>query len=188
MSDISKHLGDERRLKLSIDKIKEVISKSTPVVNWYAHTEDKTVRGPFGRWFTASGEDKHLANINNDVEYCAMAMTILPEMVEEIQHLKQQLDDLQSSFNDRVKVIELQNEDKKHLKQQLEEKECKICGASDADIIKHNEELHKLLKDAVEVIHWYAMPSINHHAYHDVMGTNLNIKAEQFLAKYRREK
>ena len=93
MSDISKHLGDERRLKLSIDKIKEVISKSTPVVNWYAHTEDKTVRGPFGRWFTASGEDKHLASINNDVEYCAMAMTVLPELVKEIQQLKQQLED-----------------------------------------------------------------------------------------------
>lgn len=99
MSDISKHLGDERRLRLSINKIKEVISKSTPVVNWYAHTEDKTVRGPFGRWFTASGEDKHLANINNDVEYCAMAMTILPEMVEEIQQLKQQLEEAVEVIN-----------------------------------------------------------------------------------------
>ena len=92
MNDISKHLGDERRLKLSIDKIKEYISKSTPVVNWYAHTEDKTVRGPFGRWFTASGEDKHLADIRNDVEYCAIAMTILPDI---IYQLEQQLEEQQ---------------------------------------------------------------------------------------------
>jgi len=116
MSDISKHLGDERRLRLSINKIKEVISKSTPVVNWYAHTEDKTVRGPFGRWFTASGEDKHLANINNDVEYCAMAMTILPEMVEEIQQLKQQLSDTKTDN------INWMNKNKQ-LKQQLEKAE-----------------------------------------------------------------
>lgn len=62
------------------------------------------------------------------------------------------------------------------LKQQLESCQNELSGISGQ------------LKEAVEVIHWYAMPSINHHAYHDIMGTNLNIKAEQFLAKYRGEK
>ena len=90
MSDIKKHLGDERRVKLEIEKIKETISKSTVVVNWYAHIEDNTVRGPFCRWFKAVGEDKKLANIGNDVEYCALAMTILPNLVNEYEKLQEQ--------------------------------------------------------------------------------------------------
>lgn len=90
MSDIKKHLGDERRISLNLEKIKEIISKSTVVVNWYAHTEDNTIRGPFCRWFKAVGEDKKLANIGRDVEYCALAMTILPNLVNEYEILQEQ--------------------------------------------------------------------------------------------------
>jgi len=64
---------------------------------------------------------------------------------------------------------------------------CNFGSANEVWYFKEQElaKLKRELKEAVEVIHWYAMPSINHHAYHDIMGTNLNIKAEQFLAKYR---
>ena len=90
MSDTKKHLGDERRVRLEIEKIKETILKSTVVVNWYPHTEDNTVRGPFGRWFTAIGEDVNLASLSRDVEYCALAMTILPNLVNEYEKLQEQ--------------------------------------------------------------------------------------------------
>ena len=119
---------------------------------------------------------------------------------KQIEQLKQQLEsmtnkcaELNYDKNCLISDLNQSRENERQLKQQLEsiEKEnrgLKMMLNHVAGVEHVCEDLEVKLAEAVEVIHWYAMPSINHHAYHDIMGTNLNIKAEQFLAKYRGEK
>lgn len=95
MSNYTDWKGDERRARYSLDELKELIKKSTKVVNWYAHGYDgqegfsASVRGPFNRWFKVStvSEDykKDVAYAGDDAEYCAAAMNSLPFLVDRIE-------------------------------------------------------------------------------------------------------
>ena len=73
-------------------ELKDLASKSTQVVGWYPHGYDRTVQGPFCRWFTCSEVlpeyEKHVGSVENDVRYCAAAMNAVPALVGYIEELK----------------------------------------------------------------------------------------------------
>ena len=71
-------------------ELKEIIAKSTPVVNWYDHGyEDGTIRGPFNRWFKCSEVSPeyrdNVSDIANDVAFACAAMQNFLPLIKEIQ-------------------------------------------------------------------------------------------------------
>ena len=83
-------------LKNIIQKLKDSQRSSTPVNNWYAHSNE--VRGPYNRWFTCSEVDlaykSNVASTKKDCEYAANAMNYLPIIIEEYEKVKKELDEL----------------------------------------------------------------------------------------------
>ena len=78
------------------------------------------------------------------------------------------------------------NKEIQQLKKQLEEKECNICGASDVDIIKYNEQLHQQLKEAIDVIGFYGNRfswDFSRHSDHEYYAGA--IKDDDSLLKYK---
>lgn len=77
-------------------EIREALDRSTKVVAWYPHPRE--VRGPFCRWFTCSEASNGMgdpinypvpvAKIEDDVKYCAIAMNSVPELLAEIDRLR----------------------------------------------------------------------------------------------------
>jgi hypothetical protein len=73
-----------------LKKLREILDKSTPVVAWYAHEYDNTVRGPWNRWFKIDGPTEPevqngrvcRASAENDVKYAAMALTEFPRLLD----------------------------------------------------------------------------------------------------------
>lgn len=90
-----------------LDYLKEVCAKSTNVVGWYAHGYDGTVRGPFCRWFTCSEVSpeyrKHVADVSDEVEFAAAAMTSLPFLLKLIDEKNAKIKELKA---DMVKILE----------------------------------------------------------------------------------
>lgn len=87
------------RLTAELEKeIEEKLENSTKVVKWYPYAYPHTVRGPYGRWFLASGGeiygDEHVADIQDDVKYCAIAMNSVPILLNEIKALRKEISDL----------------------------------------------------------------------------------------------
>jgi hypothetical protein len=74
-------------------ELKDVITKSTQVVNWYDHgLEDGTIRGPWNRWVTCSENieevDKgYVAHRADDVAFACAAMQNFLPLVNEVQSL-----------------------------------------------------------------------------------------------------
>jgi hypothetical protein len=78
--------GDERREKLDINKLKELMKNSTNVVNWYPYMETNgaTVRGPWSRWFRVDDVDygkEHVSSALDDAKYAAAAMNSMPALL-----------------------------------------------------------------------------------------------------------
>ena len=90
-----------------LTKLKELCKKSTQVVGWYAHGYDRTVRGPFCRWFTCSEVSpeyqKHVASVYDEVEYCAAAMNSMPALLELLDQKEAKIKELKA---DMVRMIE----------------------------------------------------------------------------------
>lgn len=70
-------------------EIKARAEATTKVVAWYPHSEDLTVRGPFGLWFhleeVPEKYKQHVAYAGDDVKYCAMAMNTLPKLLAALE-------------------------------------------------------------------------------------------------------
>lgn len=66
------------------DQLRELESKSTRVVAWYAHSEE--VRGPFHRWFTCSEVNPEYKNQvawqSDDCQFAAAAMNNLLPLLD----------------------------------------------------------------------------------------------------------
>jgi hypothetical protein len=75
-----------------IEALLEAQAKSTPVVAWYAHTEDLTIRGPWNRWFKVSGPTfEHQCNgkvvradAERDVEFLTLAANLAGDLAREL--------------------------------------------------------------------------------------------------------
>lgn len=95
--EYKKHKGDERRIRYTLEQLKEITSKSTQVVNWYPHS-DGTIRGPYCRWLIVTGGDgdrEYTSPIRNDVEYASMAMNALPFLIEDKEKLEEIVEKLE---------------------------------------------------------------------------------------------
>lgn len=72
------------------EQLRVLESKSTPVVAWYAHTDE--VRGPFGRWLTCSNVSpeyqKHVAWKNDECAFAAAAMNNLLSLLDALDNLE----------------------------------------------------------------------------------------------------
>jgi len=83
-----------------IENLKQLKSKSTRVVGWYAHY--KEVRGPFCRWFTCSEveppHDKDVATTMDDCAYAAACMNDVPELVKAYEQIFELLKDIAPSW------------------------------------------------------------------------------------------
>jgi len=92
-----------KRKLIDRDLLRDLVDKSTQVVNWYAHTAE--VRGPFGRWFTCEGgsngmgdEVKYptpVASISDDCRFAAAAMSNLEPLLDELDKKDQKIAELQ---------------------------------------------------------------------------------------------
>jgi hypothetical protein len=78
------------------EQLRELITKSTPVVGWWEHTS--TIRGPWHRWFTCElGTDEkgeHLAPVEDDVRFAAAAMNNLVHLLDELDEQDKKIYDL----------------------------------------------------------------------------------------------
>ena len=79
----------------SFEYFKKVCQKASRVVGWWAHSEDNTIRGPFGRWFTCSEipleYKKYMSDISDDVEYASTAMNAFPHLLNHIETLEREI-------------------------------------------------------------------------------------------------
>jgi hypothetical protein len=79
------------------DKLREIASKATQVVSWYAHPAE--VRGPFHRWLNISEvDDKYKGNVASqadDAEFAAAAMNNLVPLLDTIDKLEKQVKSLE---------------------------------------------------------------------------------------------
>lgn len=139
------HKGDERRETYSLDQLKELIVKSTKVVNWYPYfdKENPTIRGPHTRWFTVSGGNTaYTADPNDDANYAAAAMNALPSLIEKLELTTNALNNetrIRQNYVD--KVVELNKKvDELSWDGALNEAEDKI-----AKLEKQNKKYERLL-------------------------------------------
>lgn len=82
-------------------ELRHRLANSTQVIAWRAHPGgdcygvEATVRGPFFRWFrigeVAPEYRKNVADPYADALYCALAMNSIPELLYEIDLLREQL-------------------------------------------------------------------------------------------------
>lgn len=95
------------------EQIRERAETATPVVAWYAHPYEKQVRGPWSRWFTASGpENSRLtvngqlehASIETDVEYATCAMNATPKLLDALDDLDARIAELEHAVS-RARVF-----------------------------------------------------------------------------------
>lgn len=72
-----------------LDRIQARCEKATQVVRWYAHPYEGQVRGPFFRWFQCQEgsptHQKNVSSVEDDVEFAAMAMNEVPELLKRLR-------------------------------------------------------------------------------------------------------
>lgn len=109
-------LNKERLEEADETEIRRLLANATPVNAWYAHPFEKQVRGPWCRWFQASGPFEKRMNpphpsrpgervahaaIEDDVAYCAAAMNMVPVLLNEIDRLREDLEDARSMLREK---------------------------------------------------------------------------------------
>jgi hypothetical protein len=91
-----------------LDRLREIANKSSHMVAWYPHRYEGQVRGGFCRWFECTeggGWDKSkaspIADVADDVEYCAAAMNHMPALLDYIDQLRAELHAIVEAKQDR---------------------------------------------------------------------------------------
>ena len=89
------NIGDSRRLRYTLEKMKELTLKSSDMVNWYFYPNggengEPTVRGGYNRWLVVVGGDDHVSDCKADAEYASMSMTVIPQLLETIEQLQRE--------------------------------------------------------------------------------------------------
>lgn len=106
----------------TIKEIKGVIFKSSRVNGWYLYKYDSfaggvaTIRGPWNRWISIhEGTDPKshgnkdncgMADAQDDAEFVHVAMTELPNLVIEVENLKEKLKTLEQRLAEAEELLE----------------------------------------------------------------------------------
>jgi hypothetical protein len=105
-------------LQTLIQALREAKSKSTPVVSWYVHTHDRTIRGPFCRWFQIlEPETEEIqrgkvcrASFEHDLEYFASAANELPKLLKVLEVQQKALAFFMDTYPDSTQTYVISSE------------------------------------------------------------------------------